>query len=92
MDKKLHRFISSTVSYHNFQEAVDIASSLGCGIEISRFGKLSCIEENFEKNKKSASQKGESVIIYRSCPRGQDIKSALAELRKRTLKKVEKSS
>ncbi len=55
MDKKLHRFISSTVSYHNFQEAVDIASSLGCGIEISRFGKLSCIEENFEKNKKEYS-------------------------------------
>ncbi len=52
MDKKLHRIISSTVSYHNFKEAVEIASDLGCGIEISRFGKLSNIEDNFEKNKK----------------------------------------
>ena len=52
MDKKLHRFISSTVSYHDFKEAVNIASNLGCGIEISRFGRLLDIENDFEKNKK----------------------------------------
>lgn len=52
MDKKLHRFISSTVSYHDFKEAVNIASNLGCGIEISRFGRLVDIEDNFEANKK----------------------------------------
>lgn len=52
MNKKLHRFISSTVSYHDFKEAVNIASNLGCGIEISRFGRLLDIENDFEKNKK----------------------------------------
>ncbi len=48
---KLQRFISSTVSYHNFRDAVNIAQELNCGIEISRFGKLSEMDENFEKNK-----------------------------------------
>ena len=52
MNKKLKRFISSTVSYHDFKEAVNIACDLNLGLEISRFGKLSEIEENFEKNKK----------------------------------------
>ncbi len=52
MERKVKKFISSTVSYHNFQDAVDFARKLNCGIEISRFGKLSEIEENFEKNKK----------------------------------------
>ena len=52
MNKTLHRFISSTVSYHDFKEAVNIASNLGCGIEISRFGRLLDIENDFEKNKK----------------------------------------
>lgn len=52
MKNKIHRFISSTVSYHNLQEAVDIAVDLNCGIEISRFGRLADIEENFEINKK----------------------------------------
>ena len=51
MKNKLHRFISSTVSYHDFKEAVTIASDLGCGIEISRFGRLLDIEDNFKKNK-----------------------------------------
>lgn len=51
MKNKLQRFISSTVSYHDFQEAVNIAKSLNCGIEISRFGRLADIEDNFEKNK-----------------------------------------
>ena len=52
MTNKLHRFISSTVSYHDFSQAVNIANKLGCGIEISRFGKLADIESEFEKNKK----------------------------------------
>ena len=52
MNNKLKKFISSTVSYHDFRNAVNIANELNCGIEISRFGKLSEIEENFEKNKK----------------------------------------
>ena len=52
MNNKIHRFISSTVSYHNLQEAVDIANNLNCGLEISRFGRLADIEENFEINKK----------------------------------------
>ena len=51
MENKLHRFISSTVSYHNFEDAVRIAKELNCGIEISRFGRLADIEENYEKNK-----------------------------------------
>ncbi len=52
MNKKLQRFISSTVSYHDFKEAVNIASNLDLGLEISRFGRLAEMEENFEKNKK----------------------------------------
>ena len=52
MDNKLHKFISSTVSYHDFREAVNIAQKLNCGIEISRFGRLLDIENDFEKNKK----------------------------------------
>ena len=48
---KLQRFISSTVSYHDFAKATEIAAELNCGIEISRFGKLSEMDENFEKNK-----------------------------------------
>ena len=52
MNKKLKKFISSTVSYHDFSHAVNIANELNCGIEISRFGRLADIEDNFEKNKK----------------------------------------
>ncbi len=51
MTKKLKRFISSTVAYHDIKEAVDIANELNCGIEISRFGKLADIEENFKQRK-----------------------------------------
>ncbi len=51
MNNKLQRFISSTVSYHDFETAVNIARELDCGLEISRFGKLADIEENYEKNK-----------------------------------------
>lgn len=56
MNKKLQRFISSTVSYHDFQEAINIAKKLNCGIEISRFGKLADIEENYEYNKEQYSK------------------------------------
>ncbi len=52
MENKIKKFISSTVSYHDFKEAINIANRLKTGIEISRFSKLSEIEENFEKNKK----------------------------------------
>lgn len=52
METKIEKFISSTVSYHDFKEAINIASKLNTGIEISRFGRLAEIEENFEKNKK----------------------------------------
>lgn len=52
MSKKLQRFISSTVSFHDFKEAINIAQELNCGIEISRFGRLADIDINFEKNKK----------------------------------------
>lgn len=52
MNKRLTKLISSTVSYHDFKEAVEIASKLNCGIEISRFGRLADIEDDFEKNKK----------------------------------------
>jgi len=51
MKNKLQRFISSTVSYHDFREAINIANKLNCGIEISRFGKLAEMDENYEKNK-----------------------------------------
>lgn len=52
MERKVKKFISSTVSYHDFRDAVEFAQKLNCGIEISRFGKLSELDENFEKNKK----------------------------------------
>lgn len=52
MNTKVKKYISSTVSYHDFKEACNIASSLGLGVEISRFGSLAKIEEEFEKNKK----------------------------------------
>jgi len=51
MENCLKRFISSTVSYHDFKKATDIAKELNCGIEISRFGRLADIEDDFEKNK-----------------------------------------
>lgn len=55
MEKKLKKFISSTVAFHDFKEAVNIANSLNCGIEISRFGRLADIEGDYEKNKKEYS-------------------------------------
>ncbi len=47
----LKKFISSTVYYHDFKEAVALAQNLGYGIEISRFGKLREVEKNFDRLK-----------------------------------------
>ena len=52
MKKQIQKFISSTVDYHNFKGALQIASELNCGIEISRFGKLKDIENLFDFTKK----------------------------------------
>lgn len=41
------KFISSTVDFHDFKNAVKIANELNCGIEISRFGKLRELDDNF---------------------------------------------
>jgi len=48
MKNKSEIFISSTVDFHNIYGAVETANELGVGLEISRFGKLREIEENFD--------------------------------------------
>jgi len=50
------KYISSTVDFHNFPNALDIASELDCGIEISRFGKLRELDEKFD----------ETLALYKS--------------------------
>ena len=52
MKNQFKKFISSTVDYHNFKGALEIASELNCGIEISRFGRLKDIEDLFDVTKK----------------------------------------
>lgn len=52
MNTRVKKYISSTVSYHDFADACNIASNLNLGVEISRFGSLAKIEEDYEKNKK----------------------------------------
>ena len=52
MKNQFQKFISSTVDYHNFKGALDIARDLNCGIEISRFGRLRDIEDSFDITKK----------------------------------------
>jgi len=52
MKNQIQKFISSTVDYHNFKGALEIASQLGTGIEISRFGRLKDIEDLFDTTKK----------------------------------------
>lgn len=42
------KFISSTVDFHDFPNALNIASELGCGIEISRFGRLRDLDKNYK--------------------------------------------
>ena len=52
MGTKFKKFISSTVDFHEFRNAVDIANKLGYGIEISRFGKLRELDSCFESTLK----------------------------------------
>lgn len=52
MKNQFQKFISSTVDYHNFRGALDVACELNCGIEISRFGRLKDIEDSFDITKK----------------------------------------
>ncbi len=53
MKNKSEIFISSTVDYHNIYGAVEIANELGLGLEISRFGKLRELEDNFDETLKT---------------------------------------
>lgn len=48
MNSKFKKFISSTVDFHEFKNAVEIANELGLGIEISRFGKLRELDSHFD--------------------------------------------
>ncbi len=52
MDTKFKKFISSTVDFHEFRNAVEIARELGYGIEISRFGKLRELDSHFDSTLK----------------------------------------
>ncbi len=49
MKTKSEIFISSTVDFHNIYGAVETANELGTGLEISRFGKLKELEDNFDE-------------------------------------------
>ena len=49
MEKKIKKYISSTVSYHDIYKAVEIANELNLGLEISRFGKLKDLDEKFNE-------------------------------------------
>lgn len=49
MKNKSEIFISSTVDFHNIYGAVETANELKTGLEISRFGKLREIEDNFDE-------------------------------------------
>lgn len=51
MKKQIKKFISSTVDFHNFKGALDIANELNLGVEISRFGKLKDIDTLFDITK-----------------------------------------
>lgn len=53
MKNQIKKFISSTVDFHNIYGAVDTANELGLGLEISRFGKLKDIEDDFDKTLKT---------------------------------------
>ena len=62
---KFKKLISSTVDFHDLPNAIDIANELGCGIEISRFGKLRELDKNFDatlKHYKSALKDFEGEI------------------------------
>lgn len=49
MKRKIEKYISSTVEFHDIYKAVEIANELDLGIEISRFGKLRELDENFDE-------------------------------------------
>ena len=49
MKRKIEKFISSTVEFHDIYKAVEIANELDLGLEISRFGKLKELDENFNQ-------------------------------------------
>ena len=48
MKNKSEIFISSTVDFHNIYGAVETANELQTGLEISRFGKLREIDDDFD--------------------------------------------
>jgi len=48
MKNKSEIFISSTVDFHNIYGAVETANRLNTGLEISRFGKLREIDDDFD--------------------------------------------
>lgn len=61
------KFISSTVDFHSFPGALDIASELGTGIEISRFGRLLDLDEKYDetlKHYKSALENFDGEISF----------------------------
>lgn len=47
----MNLFLSSTV-YKNFNDVVNLAEEVGCNIEISRFGNLSTLDDNFKNTLK----------------------------------------
>ncbi len=49
MKRKIEKFISSTVEFHDIYKAVELANTLDLGLEISRFGKLKELDDNFEE-------------------------------------------
>lgn len=49
MKRKIEKFISSTVEFHDIYKAVEIANELDLGLEISRFGKLKELDEKFDE-------------------------------------------
>lgn len=49
MKKKIQKFISSTVEFHDIKKAVELANELDLGLEVSRFGKLKELDENYDE-------------------------------------------
>lgn len=49
MKKKIEKFISSTVEFHDIYKAVETANELDLGLEISRFGKLRELDDYFDE-------------------------------------------
>ena len=49
MKRKIEKFISSTVEFHDIKKAVELANELDLGLEISRFGKLKELDEKYNE-------------------------------------------